>query len=1567
MDTRLAALAEASARILAARSLEETLRLVTEAAREIVGAHKAVTRLIAGKDGSKALESASPSAEYAAGRGRGEAQEHHLPSRGTLSAPLAARDGAPLGLIELSGKCKGEFDRDDEAVLVGIARLAAAAVETQRLIESAQAAEQRFEAFAKLGNEVLWETDAAHRYTLFLAKGSFRMRRSPQSFLGKTRWEAIAADPADPLWTAHIADLEAHRPIHGFEYLAPLGDGKVHCLRLNAEPQFDAASRFTGYRGTTQDVTELHEAEASARASEERFRQFAGIASDWLWETDAAHRFTFFAGASGTLTHRPCGMTRWELAGADLDDPQWKAHRADMAAGRAFRNFEYTRTDESGRTRYVSVSGEPVRDAEGKLLGYRGTATDHTAQREAEAEAREAAAQYRDIVETANEGVWILDREARTVFTNRRMAEMLGYTPQELVGRSVYEFRPPLDANEQEKRWSERKAGVAEQRELALIRRDGSTFWALINAQPMHDAAGKFSGSLGMVSDITARKQAEAALIASEDRFRDFAALGSDWIWESDADHRITLLQGPGPVARGFALGKRRWEYGGVDPDAPEWRKHRTDLDQRQPFRKFEYAVVGNDGETRHFSLSGKPVFSADGAFAGYRGTTTDITALREAERKAHASEQRFKDFAYVASDWMWETDASHRFNYFSPSRDMSQPDPSSSALGLTRWDFAGGDLAEPKWRAHRDDLEAHRPFRHFEYQYPRPDGTIGTYVVSGVPIFGEDGAFAGYRGTTSDITARRAAEAAARAADEQFRRIVETANEGIWIVGRDMRIAFANRRVEELLGYEPGELLGRCILDFIPADRHGDVRRQWRERRLGKTDRFEGRHLRKDGSQIWVIISSTPMQDAEGAFAGTITMFVDITARKAAEELASRAKRELEAILASTSDGVATFDNDWRFIYLNPSGERIAKIRAKDVVGRTGFDAFNIDENNVFHRCYVEAKRDGQPVALTAYSQVFQGWQEVRAYPHVDGLTIFFRDVTAERQAQLALAESETKLRAALENNQSILASISDGFVALDNEWRFTFINPAAERMWNRKAEDLLGQTIFDSLHVDPNNPFHTSYLESKRNGEPVALTAYSELFGKWIEVRGYPHAAGYTLFFDDVTEERRAHRALLKSQRKLEAAREMNERIFETSLDLICITDRQGKFLQVNPGACEQFGYPAEELVGQSADKFIDSEGIEATRQAMREARRSRRLHTFENRCRRKDGQWVPMNWSAAWSEREEKYFLIGRDMTERMAAQERLNRSQRLEAIGQLTGGIAHDFNNLLTVIMGNSDTLERGLKDREHLRRRAELSLEAARRAAELTAQLLAFARRQTLAPKAVEANRLVRDMHELVHRALGAEIEVDIVSGPALWLCKVDSTQLETALLNLALNARDAMPGGGRLTITTSNRTIAVGGQGSAAELAAGDYVAIEVADTGIGMTPEILARAFEPFFTTKDVGKGSGLGLAMVYGFVKQSGGHAAIESAPGRGTKVTLYLPRAPESAHAAPSPPGARDGAPLPRGSETILVVEDDAAVRELVTDQLRALGYRVLVAGNGRSARNILFGGERIDLLF
>jgi PAS domain S-box-containing protein len=546
-----------------------------------------------------------------------------------------------------------------------------------------------------------------------------------------------------------------------------------------------------------------------------------------------------------------------------------------------------------------------------------------------------------------------------------------------------------------------------------------------------------------------------------------------------------------------------------------------------------------------------------------------------------------------------------------------------------------------------------------------------------------------------------------------------------------------------------------------------------------------------------------------------------------------------------------------------------------------------------------------------------------------------------------------------------AILSGISDGFVAVDNEWRFTHVNAAAERMWHVKAGDLIGRTVFDALKVKPDSPFLANYVESKRTGEPVAFSAYSELRGAWLEARGFPHRDGYTIFFRDVSEERRAHRALIESGRQLGAANRINQRIFETTLDLILVVDRQGNLIRVSPSSLALLGYRPDEMEGKNASPFLYPDDLDKTRSEMRMARRGHVMRNFETRYVHKNGRVVPLAWTGIWSDADQQHFFIGRDMSERNAAEERLRRAQRLEAVGQLTGGIAHDFNNLLTVVIGNLDLLQEHLAKDPAAADHAARAMRAATRGAALTRQLLAFARRQPLDAKIIDVNERVEGTMDLLYRTLGEEITVSTQLAPNLWPAVADPTQLETAIVNLAINARDAMPEGGRLLIETANKRIDANDVAKSFEAAPGNYVMLAVSDTGTGMPPEVLARVFEPFFTTKPAGKGTGLGLSMVYGFVRQSQGHVQIYSEVGHGTSVRLYLPRAGAAASTA-AEPGADEMARA-RAGERILAVEDNPDVRRVVVAQLTELGYAVIEAANGEAAIGILGRGEPIDVLF
>ena len=313
---------------------------------------------------------------------------------------------------------------------------------------------------------------------------------------------------------------------------------------------------------------------------------------------------------------------------------------------------------------------------------------------------------------------------------------------------------------------------------------------------------------------------------------------------------------------------------------------------------------------------------------------------------------------------------------------------------------------------------------------------------------------------------------------------------------------------------------------------------------------------------------------------------------------------------------------------------------------------------------------------------------------------------------------------------------------------------------------------------------------------------------------------------------------------------------------------------------------------------------------------------------------------------------------------ANEAQVRQAQKMEAIGQLTGGVAHDFNNILTVITGTIEILEEAVRDRPHLTQITNMISAAASRGADLTRHLLAFARQQPLQPRSTDVNALVIDGARLLRSTLGEQVEIDSMLAHDAASALIDPSQLSTAILNLALNARDAMPNGGKLTLETKNVVLDENYASMNSDVKPGNYVMIAVSDTGLGIPGSLLDKVFEPFFTTKDVGKGSGLGLSMVYGFVKQSNGHIKIYSEEGHGTTVKLYLPQAAGAADALPAEAGISE---FVRGDESILIVEDDALVREYVVTQISRFGYHTLAASNAAEGLAIIDGAERIDLLF
>jgi len=440
------------------------------------------------------------------------------------------------------------------------------------------------------------------------------------------------------------------------------------------------------------------------------------------------------------------------------------------------------------------------------------------------------------------------------------------------------------------------------------------------------------------------------------------------------------------------------------------------------------------------------------------------------------------------------------------------------------------------------------------------------------------------------------------------------------------------------------------------------------------------------------------------------------------------------------------------------------------------------------------------------------------------------------------------------------------------------------------------------------------------------------------------------------------------VKAERDMLAER---NRLWTLARDPFLVADMGGTWLSASPAWTDILGWSQEELIGRTSEWMEHPDDVARVRGELATLQHGVPTLRFENRFRAKDGSYRNFSWTAVPD--NGLIYCVARDVTEQRAharaladAEAALRQAQKMETLGQLTGGVAHDFNNLLQIVTGNLELLQRGLKEEDRLRRAADNAMAGAQRAAMLTQRLLAFSRRQPLAPVRVDPNRLVSNMSDLLSRTLGETIEVETIQTARAWPVEIDINQMENALLSLAVNARDAMPRGGKLTIEVANTHIDDHYAAQEEDVLPGQYVLICMSDTGQGMDPDTLSHAIEPFFTTKEVGRGTGLGLSMVYGFIKQSGGHFRVYSEVGQGTSVKIYLPR-----HHGPVPANDRlEETPRTHngGHETVLVCEDDDKVRAYTVEVLSELGYRVIEASSGPAALDALdSAAPPVELLF
>jgi PAS domain S-box-containing protein len=840
------------------------------------------------------------------------------------------------------------------------------------------------------------------------------------------------------------------------------------------------------------------------------------------------------------------------------------------------------------------------------------------------------------------------------------------------------------------------------------------------------------------------------------------------------------------------------------------------------------------------------------------------------------------------------------------------------------------------------------------EYRFRRKDGSYATVEDRGYIIRDAQGRAVRMLGAMQDITVRKEAERRLADALRYNETVMEASPVGIITYKASGEAVASNLAAAHLIGATREQMEKQNFRRLESWRRSGLLAaaddalasHEPRKVEIHTTSTF-GKEVRLNCRFIPFTYENEPH---------LLVLSSDISERKRTEEAEAR----LVAILEATPDLVSISDPEGRLIYLNRSGRKMLGMDER--ADLTGFNLEEFHDATNAHVSLTEgipiATREGswsgetELVALDGHAISVS--QVIVAHKAPNGTVTFLsttaRDISDRKRAEETRRESEAR-------NRSILSTSPDAIAIADLEGRMLLASPAALKMFGcAREEDLVGHLLFEFMVPGERDRAASSFANTLRGFAPE-LAEYRGLHSDGstfdIEVNsdlvrgadGQPTAV--VIVGREITERKQAEKVL-----RLQAAALL------AAADAIVITDREGAIEWVNPSFTQLTGYTAEEALGKNLRDLVKSGKQDpAVYKYLWDTILAGRTWHGEMINRRKDGSLYSDGQTVTpivdASGAITHFVAIKEDITERLRLQAQLLQAQKMESVGSLAGGVAHDFNNLLSVILGWTGMALEDLPVGNPVRASLEEVLRAGERAAALTKQLLTFARKQVVKPTLFNANALILETDKMLRRLLGEDVEVVIRTDPELGNVKMDRGQLEQVLMNLAVNARDAMPMGGKLTIETTNVALDDVYPRRDENVAPGDYVMLSLSDSGIGMSREVMAQIFEPFFTTKPAGKGTGLGLSTSYGIVKQAGGQIVVYSEEGLGTTMKVYLPRARADSDAAVDD---RQNTPA-GGTETILVVEDDAAVRRVSTQMLERVGYRVVSVGSGEEALQVI----------
>ena len=1239
----------------------------------------------------------------------------------------------------------------------------------------------------------------------------------------------------------------------------------------------------------------------------------------------------------------------------------------EIRAGRVVMSEETARRHKDGSLVYVALTVSPVRDFEGQIVGSSAIAHDISKRKRMESALRESKQRLTGIIASAMDAIITVDAQQRIVMFNAAAEKMFRCSESEVQGQPIEHFIPDRFRSahrEHIRRFTETggtSRAMGSLGELWALRADGEEFQIEASISQIESGGKKLSTVI--LRDVTERQRAEDQLRESEERFRLFAEHAPAALAMFDREMRYLHVSRRWRIDYGLGdrdlLGVSHYE---VFPEiSKRWKEfHRRGLAGevlREENERFERA----NGSVQWIRWEIRPWHDGTGGIRGIVIFSEDISerTLIEEARERLVAVVESSDDAIIGKNLdgiinSWNSGAEKVFGYSSVEA-MGKP------ILM---------LLPPERAAEEADILTHirrgESIDHFETVRVKKGGTRIDVSVTISPIRDSSGAIVGASKIARDITERKRAEVLLRESEKNYRTLFESMNEGFCTIEvlfdeNDKAVDYRFLEVNPAFAIQTGILdaRGRTMRDIAPNHEEHWFAIYGKIALTGEPARFEN-----EAAQLHRWYDVHAFRVGEPQERRVAIFFDDMTERKHAAEALRRSEEEFRTMANTIPQLVWMANSDGWIFWYNQGWYDYTGTTPRQMEGwgwRSVHDPVALPK--VMER-WQASIATGRPFEMTFPLRSAQG--EFRAFltrvaPIKDASGKVVRwfgtntDVEERNRAEVALREYAR-----------VVEGLEEMILVVDRQYRYLIANKAflhfrgmsAEQVIGRRVDEIVGKDVFESVVKERMDECFEGKLVQYEMAYDFPTLGHRDLSVSYFPIEGPAGVDRIACVLQDITHRKLAEEALRNSEERFSKA-------FRSSpLAITIATEREGRYLDVNDAFLSMIGHERGEVIGHnSIDLGYWAEPLdrlELLRQLQDEGRVARLVVRYKTKG-------ADVREAETWAESIELegqrcVLAIARDVTDVRRLEAQFRQAQKMEAVGRLAGGVAHDFNNILGIILGYSD-LSLGLDPSDQILRYLREIKKASQRAALLTRQLLAFSRQQVVFPKVLDLNNVVKNVTSMFLRLVGEDIEIEFRPGTAIGNIKADPGQIEQILMNLVVNARDAMPNGGKIVIETAQAELDEHYAAQHAGARAGQHVALVVSDTGCGMDEKTKSKIFEPFFTTKAAGKGTGLGLSTVYGIVKQSDGYIIVYSELDKGTTFKIYFPRVREKAEDLVS----RKDAEPPRGSETILVVEDDHTLRELTVKLLQDAGYQVLEAENAEGAlRTMEAFTAGIDLL-